>query len=164
MTKPHLIAAMDALNYQPRGMFVQWPAPGPLAQVGEGVFSVTLFEAHDPFLSYPGALELNEEFGKRAAAAGISYPVLDVQGAVSWASWQTLTTAVEETQSLEQETIANWLLNNKVDTIIGDVTFDANNQNYGPDLQKIKQVRDGKWVVVYPAEFAAEGFTIQYSP
>lgn len=160
----NLIAAMDALNYQPRGMFVQWPAPGPLAQAGEGVFSVTLFEAHEPFLSYPGARELNEEFGKRATAAGLSYPILDIQAAVSWASWQTLTNAVEATQSLEQETIANWLLGNKVNTIIGDVTFDPNNQNYGPDLQKIKQVREGKWVVVYPSEFSAEGFTVDYSP
>jgi branched-chain amino acid transport system substrate-binding protein len=160
----NLIAAMDALNYKPQGMFVQWPAPGPLAQVGEGVFSVTLFEAHEPFLSYPGARELNEEFGKRATAAGMSYPVLDVQGAVSWATWQTLTSAVEATNSLDQETIADWLLSNKVNTIIGDVTFDANNQNYGPDLQSIKQVRDGRWVVVYPPEFAPEGVTIQYSP
>src|SRR5512134_2622229 len=72
----NLITAMNALNYKPRGMFVQWPAPGPLAQVGEGVFSVTLFEAHEPFLSYPGAKELNEAFGKRAKAAGLSYPVL----------------------------------------------------------------------------------------
>jgi len=160
----NLIAAMDALNYKPRGMFVQWPAPGPLAQAGEGVFSVTLFEAHEPFLSYPGASELNEEFGKRATAAGMSYPVLDVQGAVSWATWQTLVAGVEATNGLDQEAIANWLLSNEVDTIIGKVTFDANNQNYGPDLQSIKQVRDGKWVVVYPPEFAPEGFSVQYSP
>ena len=71
---------------------------------------------------------------------------------------------MEATKGLEQEPMANWLLSNKVNTIIGDVTFDPNNQNYGPDLQKIKQVRDGKWVVVYPSEFAPEGVTIQYSP
>jgi len=160
----NLITAMDALNYKPHGMFVQWPAPGPLAQAGEGVFSVTLFEAHEPFLSRPGASELNDEFGKRAADAGITYPVLDVQGAVSWAAWQLLTTAVEETQSLDQESIANYLLNNSIDTIIGEVTFDANNQNYGPDLQSIKQVQGGKWVVVYPTDFAASGATVEYSP
>jgi branched-chain amino acid transport system substrate-binding protein len=160
----NLITAMDALNYQPRGMFVQWPAPGPLAQAGEGVFSVTLFEAHEPYLSYPGARELNEEFGRRATEAGMSYPVLDVQGAVSWATWQTLTAAVEATQSLDQQALADWLLSNQVDTIIGEVTFDPNNQNYGPDLQSIKQVQGGAWVVVYPSDFAAEGASIQYSP
>jgi branched-chain amino acid transport system substrate-binding protein len=160
----NLLTAMDALSYRPRGMFVQWPAPGPLAQAGEGVFSVTLFEAHEPFLSYPGARELNEEFGRRATEAGMSYPVLDVQGAVSWATWQTLTAAVEATGGLEQEALAEWLLSNKVDTIIGDVTFDPNNQNYGPDLQSIKQVQGGQWLVVYPPEFAAEGAAIEYTP
>ena len=160
----NLITAMDALNYKPRGMFVQWPAPGPLAQAGEGVFSVTLFEAHEPYLSYPGARELNEEFGRRATAAGMTYPVLDVQGAVSWATWQTLTAAVEATGGTDQEALATWLLSNTVDTIIGDVTFDPNNQNYGPDLQSIKQVHDGNWVVVYPPEFAAEGASIEYTP
>jgi branched-chain amino acid transport system substrate-binding protein len=159
-----LIAAMDALDYRPRGMFVQWPAPGPLAEVGESVFSVTLFEAHEPFLSRAGASELNEEFGKRAAEAGITYPVLDVQGAVSWATWQTLVAAVEATESLDQETLANWLLNNKVDTIVGEITYDTDNQNYGPDLQSVKQVQDGKWVVIYPSELAAEGASIVYSP
>jgi hypothetical protein len=44
------------------------------------------------------------------------------------------------------------------------VTFDPNNQNYGPDLQSIKQVQDGRWLVVYPPEFAAEGATIEYTP
>jgi branched-chain amino acid transport system substrate-binding protein len=160
----NLITAMDALNYKPRGMFVQWPAPGPLAAAGEDVFSVTLFEAHEPYLSYPGARELNEEFGRRATDAGMSYPVLDVQGAVSWATWQTLVAAVEGTGGTDQEALATWLLSNGANTIIGDVTFDPNNQNYGPDLQSIKQVHDGNWVVVYPPEYAAEGAAINYTP
>jgi hypothetical protein len=29
--------------------------------------------------------------------------------------------------------------------------------NYGDDLSKVKQVQDGKWVVVWPKEFAAPG-------
>jgi hypothetical protein len=41
-----------------------------------------------------------------------------------------------------------------VDTIIGKLRFDGTN-NYGDDLSKIKQVQDGKWVVVWPREFAA---------
>ena len=49
---PNLIAALDALNYQPAGMFMQWPAPGPVLGAGEsaeGVLSVTAFESHPPF-------------------------------------------------------------------------------------------------------------------
>lgn len=162
-----LIEAMQALDYQPPGLFVQWPAPGPLlalGESGEGVMSVTLLEAHEPFLSDPEIAELNEAFSAAATEAGLSYPVLDVQAAVSWAAWQILTKAVEETGSLDQETIANWLLSNTIDTVIGPVEFDPEQQNYGPDLQKIKQIRDGQWVVVYPQEFAPEGLEIDYSP
>ena len=163
----NLIESMQALDYQPAGMFAQWPAPGPLlalGDAGEGVMSVTLLEAHEPFLSNPGVAELNEAFSAAATEAGLPYPVLETQAAVSWAAWEVLTTAVEETGSLDQETIANWLLNNTVDTVIGPVTFDPEQQNYGPDLQKIKQIRDGDWLVVYPAEFAAEGLEVDYSP
>ena len=123
----------------------------------------TALGASDPkYLAEAARQHLRQKF--LAAEAGITYPVLDVQGAVSWATWQTLVAAVEATESLEQETIANWLLNNKVETIIGEMTFDPNNQNYGPDLQSIKQVQDGKWVVIYPSELAAEGAEIVYSP
>jgi branched-chain amino acid transport system substrate-binding protein len=43
-----------------------------------------------------------------------------------------------------------------VDTIVGKLRFDGAN-NYGDDLSKVKQVQDGKWVVVWPKEFAAPG-------
>jgi branched-chain amino acid transport system substrate-binding protein len=43
-----------------------------------------------------------------------------------------------------------------VPTIIGTLRFDGKN-NYGDDLFKVKQVQDGKWVVVWPKEFAAPG-------
>jgi branched-chain amino acid transport system substrate-binding protein len=90
--------------------------------------------------------------------------VIETQAAVSWAAWQILTKAVEATGSLDQETIANWLLSNTIDTVIGPVSFDPEQQNYGPDLQKIKQVRDGVWLAVYPEEFAPDGLSIEYSP
>ena len=41
-------------------------------------------------------------------------------------------------------------------TIVGRFRFDGPN-NYGDDLSKVKQVQDGKWVVVWPKEFAAPG-------
>jgi enoyl-CoA hydratase/carnithine racemase len=39
---------------------------------------------------------------------------------------------------------------------IGTLRFDGPN-NYGDDLFKVKQVQDGKWLVVWPREFAAPG-------
>ena len=32
---PNLLAAMDALDYRPAGIFMQWPAPGPVLGAGE---------------------------------------------------------------------------------------------------------------------------------
>ncbi|MCB0171075.1 MAG: amino acid ABC transporter substrate-binding protein [Anaerolineae bacterium] len=160
-----LMEALQAIDYQPRGFFVLWPAAGPLLALGdaaEGVMSVTLFEEHEPFLSNPGAAEMVEKFGAAAEEAGMGYTAVETQASVSWATWQVLTTAVKETGSLDQDVLADWLHNNTVETVIGPVNFDANNQNYGPDLQKIKQVQGGDWLVVYPADFAKDGATVEY--
>jgi branched-chain amino acid transport system substrate-binding protein len=160
-----LIEALQAIDYQPRGFFVLWPAPGPLLALGEaseGVTSVTLFEEHEPFLSNPGADEMVEKYNAAAKAAGMSYTAVETQASVSWVAWQVLTTAVKETGSLDQDVLADWLHSNTIQTVIGPVSFDANNQNYGPDLQKIKQIQNGDWVVVYPADFAKEGYSVEY--
>ena len=160
-----LIEALQAIDYQPRGFFVLWPAAGPLLALGdaaEGVTSVTLFEEHEPFLSNPGADEMVTKFGAAAEEAGMGYTAVETQAAVSWATWQVLTTAVKETGSLDQDVLADWLHNNTVETVIGPVSFDASNQNYGPDLQKIKQVQNGDWLVVYPDDSAKDGAKVEY--
>lgn len=160
-----LIEALNALDYKPRGLFILWPAAGPLLSLGdaaEGVASVTLFEEHEPFLSNPGASEMVEKFGAAAEEAGMGYTAVETQASVSWATWQVIQAAIEATGSLDQDVLADWLHNNTVETVIGPVNFDASNQNYGPDLQKIKQVQNGDWLVVYPPEFAKDGAEIQY--
>jgi branched-chain amino acid transport system substrate-binding protein len=160
-----LIEALQAIDYQPRGFFVLWPAAGPLLALGEaseGVMSVTLFEEHEPFLSNPDADEMIERFGAAAEEAGLGYTAVETQASVSWATWQVVTTAVKETGSLDQDVLADWLHKNTIQTVIGPISFDASNQNYGPDLQKIKQVQNGEWIVVYPEEFAKEGASVKY--
>jgi branched-chain amino acid transport system substrate-binding protein len=160
-----LMEALQAIDYQPRGFFVLWPAAGPLLALGdaaEGVTSVTLFEEHEPFLSNPGADEMVAKFGAAAEEAGMGYTAVETQASVSWATWQVLTTAVKETGSLDQDVLADWLHDNTVETVIGPVSFDASNQNYGPDLQKIKQVQNGDWLVVYPADFAKDGAKMEF--
>ena len=52
------------------------------------------------------------------------------------------------------------LKKNKVDTIQGRLRFDGPN-NYGDDLMDVKQVQNGKWVVVWPKDKAAPGATLQ---
>ena len=70
--------------------------------------------------------------------------------------WQMLEASVNGTKSIDDKKMAAWLKANKVDTLMGNLTFDGPN-NHGPDLSKIKQVIDKKWAVVWPAEFAAPG-------
>src|SRR5256885_6606041 len=52
------------------------------------------------------------------------------------------------------QTCALPIWKNQVQTIVGRFRFDGPN-NYGDDLSRVKQVQDGKWVVVWPKEFAA---------
>ena len=70
--------------------------------------------------------------------------------------FKILPAAVTATKSLDDKKMGEWLRKNRVDTIIGQLHFDGPN-NYGEDLFKVKQVQDGKWVVVWPKEFAAPG-------
>jgi branched-chain amino acid transport system substrate-binding protein len=165
----NLIEAMEALDYRPRGQFYLWPTPGPLLDVGEpaeGAFSVTLFEEHSPFTDTEEAQTMVELYHAAAEEAGLapSSQIVDVQVSASWAAWQTLIAGVEGAESLDQEEIGDWLLENGVDTVIGHLRFDPEQKNFSDDLARIKQIQDGKWVVVWPPEFAAPDAVPIYSP
>jgi ABC-type branched-subunit amino acid transport system substrate-binding protein len=153
-----LLEAMKKLDYAPPRHFHLFPAPGPLAGAPDGklALSSTVFEEHPPFTSNPGAAKLIPLFRERAAKANVPYTYVDTQVAGSFAAWQVLEAAVNATKSLDDKAMGQWLRKNRVDTIIGKLRFDGPN-NYGDDLFKVKQVQDGKWVVVWPREFAAPG-------
>ena len=153
-----LLEALKKLDYTPKIHFYLYPAPGPLALAPEGKYalSTTVFEEHPPFTANPVAAEYVKLFRERAAKAGMPYQSADTQAGSSYAAWQIMEAAVTATKSLDDKTLAQWLRANRVDTIIGKVRFDGPN-NYGDDLSKIKQVQDGKWVVVWPKQFAAPG-------
>jgi branched-chain amino acid transport system substrate-binding protein len=153
-----LLEAMKKLDYTPPRHFHLFPAPGPLALAPDGkhALSVTVFEEHAPFMSNPSAAKLVPLFRERATKANVPYPYMETQAAGSIAAWQVLEAAVTATKSLDDKAMAAWLRKNRVDTIIGRLRFDGPN-NYGDDLFKVKQVQDGKWVVVWPRDFAAPG-------
>ena len=85
---------------------------------------------------------------------------MDTQAAGSFSAWQVLEAAIAATKSLDDKVLAAWLRKNKVDTMERKLRFDGPN-NYGDDLSKLRQVQDGKWLVVWPKEFAAPGARIQ---
>jgi branched-chain amino acid transport system substrate-binding protein len=153
-----LLQALRKLDYTPRIHFHLYPAPGPLAQAPEGALALssTVFEDHPPFTSSSRGAEFAALYRARAAAARLPYQTPEVQGAIAYASWQVLEAAVTATRSLDDAALAGWLRAHRVETIIGTLRFDGPN-NYGDDLSKIRQVQDGRWVVVWPREFAAPG-------
>src|SRR5215467_3687150 len=153
-----VLEELKRLDYTPRRHYHLFPAPGPMATSPDAklALSHTFFEEHPPFTSNPTATKFAAVYHERAAKAGVPYTNVDTQAAGSYAAWQMLEAAVTATKSLDDKVLAQWLRKNQVQTIVGRFRFDGPN-NYGDDLSKVKQVQDGKWVVVWPKEFAAPG-------
>ena len=97
-------------------------------------------------------------YGERAKEAGIPYTAVDLQSAIMYAAWQVLETAVTATKGTDDKAIAAWLKKNEVKTLFGTLRWNGP-QNYveGSDLYKVKQLQQGRWVVVHPAQWAAPG-------
>ena len=161
---PNLLAALAQVGWRPRHHFYQWPSPGPLLASGvlaDRATTVTMFEPYEPFLSNPGARDFVQRFTAAARAAGLAYPVPEIQAAASWGAWQVLAAGVEGCRCLEHPRIAEYLLTHEIPTVLGYLTFNPQEQNYGPDRQVIKQIQDGQWYVVWPREFASEGRSLR---
>ena len=155
-----LIDAMRKIDYMPPLHFHLFPAPGPLLKApgGENALAATTFEEHPPFTDNPVAVEFIRLYHERGAKAGLPDTSVENQSAISYSSWQTLEAAVTGARSLDDKAIAEWLKRNHVDAIVGRLRWDGPfNYIYGTDLYKVKQNQQGKWVVVWPKEFAASG-------
>ena len=157
-----LLDAMKKIDYAPPLHFHMYPAPGPMVSAPEakGALAATIFEEHQPFLGNPGAAEFVKLFNERAKAANLTYTGVETQAAASYSAWQVLTAAVTATKSLDDKVLIDWLKKNRVDTIQGKLRFDGAS-NYGDDLMRVKQVQNGRWVVVWPKSVAAPGATLQ---
>ena len=153
-----LLDAAKKIDYVPPLNFQTFPAPGPTAQSpdAKGSLAATVFEQHAPFTNNATAAAFAKTFNERAAKAGLPDTTVEVQAAVSYTAWQILEAAVTATKSLDDKAMADWLKKNPVETITGKLRFDGPS-NYGDDLTKVKQLQDGKWVVVWPTAYAAPG-------
>lgn len=156
-----LIDAMKKIDYTPPEQFYIYPAPGPMATSADAknALAVTIFEENPPFTNNPGAADFIKAYHERAAKAGLPYTLVETQAAASYTAWQMLEAAVKGTGSLDDKAIAQWLKTHRVDTIQGKLRFDGPS-NYGDDLMRVKQVQNGRWVTVWPKEYAAPGATL----
>ncbi|MDO9115482.1 MAG: amino acid ABC transporter substrate-binding protein [Polaromonas sp.] len=153
-----LLDAMKKIDYVPPLHFHTYPAPGPMTKSpdGKNALSLTIFEEHAPFTASPVAAEFVKLFNERATKANLPDTSVEVQAAASYSAWQILEAGVRGANSFDDKAIGAWLRKNRVETIHGRLRFDGPG-NYGDDLMKIKQVQNGKWVVVHPAQFAPAG-------
>jgi ABC-type branched-subunit amino acid transport system substrate-binding protein len=155
-----LLDAMKKIDYAPPMHFYTFPAPGPMAKSpdAKNALALSTFEEHAPFTSNPVAAQLTKLYHERAQQAGLPDNSVELQASVSFTAWQVLDAAVHGAKSLDDKSLAAWLKKNQVDTIIGKLRWEGpNNYVMGNDLYKVKQLQDGKWLVVWPKEFAAPG-------
>jgi branched-chain amino acid transport system substrate-binding protein len=153
-----LLDALKKIDYTPPMHFHMFPAGGPMAKspVAQHALALTTFEQHAPFTDNPVAAAFVKTYNERAAKAGLADTSVDLQAAASYATWQTLEAAVKGANSIDDKAMAAWLKKNHVDTIMGQLRWEtANNYMPGARLYKVKQLQDGKWLVVWPKEFAA---------
>ena len=153
-----LLDALKKIDYTPKEHFYMYPAPGQMAKSPEGdlALAATIFEEHPPYTNNPGAQAFIKVFNERATKAGLTDTAVDTQAAASYTAWQVLEAAVTATKSLDDKVLADWIRTHKIDTIQGKLRFDGPS-NYGDDLMVVKQVQNGRWVVVWPKDKAAPG-------
>ncbi len=153
-----LLEAMNKIDYRPKLQFHLYPTPGPLAQspLAANVLTVTTFEQHAPFTNAPGVGEIIKIYNERAGKANLPDTAFELQAANAVTGWQILEAGIKGSNSLDDRKIADWLKANKVETLVGKLRFDGPN-NYGDDLNRIKQLQNGKWVVIHPKDVAMPG-------
>jgi branched-chain amino acid transport system substrate-binding protein len=159
----NLFDAFEAIGYLPRSTFVALPSPGPMMGLGEtadGVMSLSIFEENSTLADDPLTQEFIERF-QAAAAEEELLTIVETQAAASMSAWQLLFKAVEETQSLEQTVIRDWLSENEFEVVQGMISFDGYN-GYGTDHNRIIQIQDGERYLVWPEEVRLEDITVQY--
>jgi branched-chain amino acid transport system substrate-binding protein len=155
-----LLDALKNIDYTPPLHFHMFPSPGPMARspVANHALAFTTFEQHPPFTDTPLAAAFVRAYNERAAKAGLPDTAVDLQAAASYATWQVIEAAAKGANSIDDKAMAAWLKKNRVDTIMGQLRWEtANNYMPGAGLYKVKQLQDGKWLVVWPSEFAAPG-------
>ena len=157
-----MLDAMKKIDYHPPSHFYLYPAPGPMmkAAEGNGALTVTIFEDQAPFTNNPVAAAFARNFRERATKANLPDTGAETQAASSYAAWQIIEAGVVATKSLDDKAIATWIKGNQIDTIEGKLRFNERG-NFGADLSKLKQVQDGRWVTVWPADWAAAGIKLR---
>ena len=156
-----LTRAVLKSGFKPR-MFFQTNAPSFADQFSEGIGAdntegITFAVSHSPDAKTPG----NAEFvAKYKEMFGGAEPPEDA--ADGFAAAQVLQAAVEAVGSIDQDKIKDWLHENTVSTILGDLSWDETGAPTGEFL--IGQWQGGKAQIVLPAEVATAQIKTDWTP
>jgi len=103
-----LLEAMRKIDYSPRIHTHIYPTPGLMAQSPEadGAIAISLFQEHPPFTANFGAADFVRIYHEKAQAAGLPYPLVDVQAATSYSAWHVLEAAVKANKIFDDATLA----------------------------------------------------------
>ncbi len=159
----YLYDAFEALGYDPKGIFVILPSPGPLMGLGavaDGTMSLSIFEENSLLADNPLTQEFITRYRESATAEQL-FPIVETQAAASFSAWQILTGAVVATGSLVDADLQTWLSTAEFDVVAGTISFGGFN-GYGTDFNRIVQIQGGTRYLVWPPEVAPEGISVMY--
>jgi len=126
-----------------------------------------------PKLRFPGVMEFLERYQKQAAGKGVD-PLGYYLAPWAYADLQVMGEAVEQTKSLDQDKIADYIRSHTFKTVVGDVAFGEKGewkkarvltiQFQGIAGASVDDFRDGKGeVVLWPDEYKAGEPILPYS-
>ena len=135
-------------------------------QLGPQLNGIINFDFWQPAktLVFPGIDEFLKKYQARAAGEGVD-PLGYYLPPFAYANLQVMAAAVEATKGLDQGKMADWLHNNTIKTIVGDIKYGPNGEwvegrvlmvQYhdvqGSDLEQWKD--DRRQTILYPPQYA----------
>src|SRR5436190_13057354 len=134
-----------------------------MESLGHLLNGVVNYNSYVPGIKYPGIEEFLKRYSERAVKEKVD-PLGFYLPPFNYAIGQILEQAVAATKSLDHKTLAAWLHQNEVKTIVGPIRWDANGEWQNPRVvmaqfrgvadKNMDQFRQpGKQVVLFPPEF-----------
>jgi branched-chain amino acid transport system substrate-binding protein len=144
-------------------------------QLGGQLNGIINFDFWEPAktLNFPGVEEFLKKYQARAPSEGVD-PLGYYLPPFAYANLQVMAAAVEATKSLDQDKLADWLHNNTIKTIVGDIKYGTNGEwvegrvltlqfhdVQGSDLEQWKS--DAKQTILWPAQYATGNAIYPYA-
>src|SRR6266550_3948092 len=135
-------------------------------QLGPMLNGIVNYDFWEPAktLEFPGVEEFLKKYQAKAASEGVD-PLGYYLPPFAYANLQVLQAAVEGTNSLDQDKLADWLRKNTIKTIVGDLAFGSNGEwkearvlqvqfhdVQGSDLDQWRT--DAKQTILWPDKYA----------